>query len=307
MVRAVVIDREQKIVERLANRESMATDEGVNRTAEPLTGRETAVLGRLSTHLTYAQIAMELFVSVNTIKTHIAHIYMKLDVCDRAGAVAHARRLGILPQATDIGSAPESNTPPSSRNCADVSLDAMWARAAEGANRAHERARVRLREALAHALDVDAIVALMTRDVAVLVGADYSNLAFIDGPMMRIAHHDYLDEEIASHYMTVPFDNSTPLGTAARSGRPVILPSLNSFLPCYAHLIADTAAAGIVATISYPVAGHGALGVGWTQERPLILDRATSDLADISRSCANVLARFSATMTRLNRSNMHVA
>jgi DNA-binding NarL/FixJ family response regulator len=42
------------------------------------------------------QIAAELFVSPATVKTHFSHIYKKLDVSDRSGAVAHALRLGLI-------------------------------------------------------------------------------------------------------------------------------------------------------------------------------------------------------------------
>ena len=42
------------------------------------------------------KIASELFVSVNTVKTHLKAIYRKLDVADRREAVRRARRLEML-------------------------------------------------------------------------------------------------------------------------------------------------------------------------------------------------------------------
>ncbi len=62
---------------------------------EPLSAREKAVLRYLPTDLSKAEIAAELFVSVNTVKTHMKNIYRKLDVTDRAQAVRRARNLRV--------------------------------------------------------------------------------------------------------------------------------------------------------------------------------------------------------------------
>ena len=64
--------------------------------AEPLTDRETAVLRRLATTMTTAEIGNELCVSINTVKTHIAAIYRKLPAAGRRDAVARARHLELL-------------------------------------------------------------------------------------------------------------------------------------------------------------------------------------------------------------------
>lgn len=63
---------------------------------EPLTDREKELLSYLPTRLTNAELAAQFFVSVNTIKTHMAHIYRKLDVANRSAAVAKATDLGLL-------------------------------------------------------------------------------------------------------------------------------------------------------------------------------------------------------------------
>ncbi|SDJ42026.1 LuxR family transcriptional regulator, maltose regulon positive regulatory protein [Frankineae bacterium MT45] len=63
---------------------------------ELLTDRETAVLRRLATTMTTAEIGNELCVSINTVKTHIAAIYRKLPAAGRRDAVARARQLELL-------------------------------------------------------------------------------------------------------------------------------------------------------------------------------------------------------------------
>ncbi len=63
---------------------------------EPLSDREAAVLRFLPTMMSNGEIAGELFVSINTVKTHLKSIYRKLDVPDRREAVRRARDLGLL-------------------------------------------------------------------------------------------------------------------------------------------------------------------------------------------------------------------
>jgi LuxR family maltose regulon positive regulatory protein len=63
---------------------------------EPLSERELTVLRYLPTMMSNAEIAAEMFVSVNTVKTHLKHVYRKLSVTDRRGAVARSRELRLL-------------------------------------------------------------------------------------------------------------------------------------------------------------------------------------------------------------------
>lgn len=67
---------------------------------EPLTDRERSVLALLPTMMSNHEIATELFVSVNTIKTHLKSLYRKLGVTGRREAVLAARELGELTAAT---------------------------------------------------------------------------------------------------------------------------------------------------------------------------------------------------------------
>jgi LuxR family maltose regulon positive regulatory protein len=66
---------------------------------EPLTERELAVLRLLPTRLSTREIGRELYVSPNTVRSHIRAIYRKLQVNSRAEAITHARQLGLLPAA----------------------------------------------------------------------------------------------------------------------------------------------------------------------------------------------------------------
>ncbi len=64
---------------------------------EPLTAKETEVLGHLSELHTTEEIALEMFVSVNTVRTHIRNILRKLAVSRRNEAVRRARALSLIP------------------------------------------------------------------------------------------------------------------------------------------------------------------------------------------------------------------
>ena len=64
--------------------------------ASALTAAELRLLPLLSTHLSFPEIAAELFLSPSTPKTQAVSIYRKLDVGTRSQAVARARELGLL-------------------------------------------------------------------------------------------------------------------------------------------------------------------------------------------------------------------
>ncbi len=60
------------------------------------TQRELEILACLPSRTTNTELAEQFFVSVNTIKTHMVHIYRKLDVPNRSAAIVRARELGLL-------------------------------------------------------------------------------------------------------------------------------------------------------------------------------------------------------------------
>lgn len=64
--------------------------------ANLLSERELEVLGCLVDGLTTQQISSRLFISENTVKTHVRHIFEKLEVSNRAKAVGKALQMGII-------------------------------------------------------------------------------------------------------------------------------------------------------------------------------------------------------------------
>ncbi len=63
---------------------------------EPLSDREREVLRHLSAMLSTAEIGTEMYISVNTVKTHLRSIYRKLSAARRGEAVRRARELNLI-------------------------------------------------------------------------------------------------------------------------------------------------------------------------------------------------------------------
>ena len=80
----------------LRRAETMASPSLGGALVEPLTDRELEILSYLPSRLTNTELADHFYVSVNTIKTHTAHIYRKLGVANRNGAISRARTLGLV-------------------------------------------------------------------------------------------------------------------------------------------------------------------------------------------------------------------
>jgi DNA-binding CsgD family transcriptional regulator len=91
---------------------------------EPLTQSEARVLRYLPTHMGTPEIAAELYISANTVRTHQRHLYRKLGAHSRHEAVLHARALGLLP-ASSAG----LRTPAAGRPRARVTPSATGVRA----------------------------------------------------------------------------------------------------------------------------------------------------------------------------------
>jgi DNA-binding NarL/FixJ family response regulator len=78
---------------------TLLTGDAPDEEFEPLalTAREREVLGLLASGCSNREIASTLFVSLPTVKTHLAHIYDKLDARNRNEALGRAMTLGLLP------------------------------------------------------------------------------------------------------------------------------------------------------------------------------------------------------------------
>jgi DNA-binding CsgD family transcriptional regulator len=62
-----------------------------------LTPREHEILGLIAQGLSNREIGEKLFVSENTVKTHSARVFEKMNVARRTQAVQEGRRLGLIP------------------------------------------------------------------------------------------------------------------------------------------------------------------------------------------------------------------
>jgi DNA-binding NarL/FixJ family response regulator len=79
-----------------AYRSTAVPDERASATLERLTARELDVLRWIAHGATNSEIAAALSISDVTVKTHIGHIFTKLDVRDRAGAIVFAFDHGVV-------------------------------------------------------------------------------------------------------------------------------------------------------------------------------------------------------------------
>jgi len=73
-----------------------ALGNGTIRAVEPLTEREREVLRHCSGLLSTAEVASEMYISINTVKTHLKSIYRKLATTHRSEAVRRARQLELI-------------------------------------------------------------------------------------------------------------------------------------------------------------------------------------------------------------------
>jgi DNA-binding NarL/FixJ family response regulator len=86
----------RRLVERFAAGEHRPASPAIHRDLTVLTPRELDVLTRMGRGLSNAELAAELTLSEATVKTHVAHIFGKLNLRDRAQAVVLAYETGLV-------------------------------------------------------------------------------------------------------------------------------------------------------------------------------------------------------------------
>lgn len=85
-----------EILNLLAGKRPASPGGDEERLREPLSESETRILRYLPTNLSVPEIADQTYLSVNTVKTHMRHLYGKLGAHSRGKAVERARALGLL-------------------------------------------------------------------------------------------------------------------------------------------------------------------------------------------------------------------
>ena len=90
---ALLREVDNEVARKLLAVAGASPDQGLQ---DPLSGRELEVLRLLDSELTGPQIARELYVSLNTLRTHTKRIFTKLDANTRAAAVRRAKERGLI-------------------------------------------------------------------------------------------------------------------------------------------------------------------------------------------------------------------
>jgi len=74
---------------------SVRTSRRARNSAHVLSSRELQIVRRVGAGMTNQEVAADLYVSVNTVKTHLKNIFRKLEVANRVQAIARVNQLNI--------------------------------------------------------------------------------------------------------------------------------------------------------------------------------------------------------------------
>lgn len=157
----------------------------------------------------------------------------------------------------------------------ETSTDALTAELA--AARAQTDALRRLASALAGASTVDEVAAAVADTLAPTLGAAFSNVAVLtpDGCELRLFQPTAMNDSVAARWVSVPIDDSTPLGRAVSTGTAVHCADPDVLETQFPSGAADAARIGIQALAAFPLSEPGretraAIGLGWGSPTPPI-------------------------------------
>jgi serine phosphatase RsbU (regulator of sigma subunit) len=141
----------------------------------------------------------------------------------------------------------------------------------------------RLASALAGAVDPTDVAAAMAQQGAAAAGASFSNMAALvpQTTRVRVVHGSAMDADIAARWQEFDLSEPTPLCQAMVTRRPVFIGSLENMALRYPEVVADTRAAALGATASYPLLSAsgvvlGAVGFGWATAQEFSEDQIRS-------------------------------
>jgi PAS domain S-box-containing protein len=175
--------------------ESVPQDVVVLEEQPGLTDRENAVLRLLASRRSYDEIAQALFVSVNTVKTHVSHVYAKLGVNSRKDAVEKARTIGLL---TTRGQDPAGFAAHPGADAVDFGRIALVA------------------EALTAAQDADEILDIIVMQGLAGLNADRALVALaVDDTLVPVASYGYTQKSI-NNFLPARLQSNLPLAVAVR-------------------------------------------------------------------------------------------
>ena len=144
---------------------------------------------------------------------------------------------------------------------------------------------------------VDKVARVITTRARNVLGAVFANIAVVDADRRHIdiVHSPPLPPEIAGRYSRIVLTDDLPLAHAVTRGQTILVPDLDTIRDRYPHILNDTHAAGLQATVSIPLfradrSVAGAMGVGWSD--PIVFTPIVrSVLTTVSEMCAQALDR----------------
>jgi DNA-binding CsgD family transcriptional regulator/GGDEF domain-containing protein len=173
-----------------------------------LTERERAVMRLLATRRSYKEIARTLYVSLNTVKTHVSHVYSKLGVSSRKEAVARAKAAGLVTAEPPVLLAAPAD---------DATIDLLHEEPPASHHHEVDFGRIALVvQALTSAVDADEMLDIVVMQGLAGLDADAALVAFIAGDVLvPVAAYGYTDESVAA-FFPAPLRAELPITIAAR-------------------------------------------------------------------------------------------